>query len=172
MKLVVKIKLIDERHEHINLYSIHIDRCEHYEYRRFIEKFSADAIQLKNMQAIRYRIDMAMKGKELEDRHFRYEGAYKDNVHGLPSQLDKGELRLYCLCLKPSVLILGNGGIKRTQTYNEDEYLNACVTVLQRLDRAIQKSLENGKTIIDGKIIKGKTQFTIEIPEKTWEIIK
>lgn len=52
------------------------------------------------------------------ERYFRPEGRYNDSVCALP--VIKSKLRLYCLRLSDKILILGNGGIKSTRTYNED----------------------------------------------------
>lgn len=35
----------------------------------------------------------------------------------------KSKLRLYCLRLSDKILILGNGGVKKTGTYDEDDTL-------------------------------------------------
>lgn len=63
------------------------------------------------------------------ERYFRREGKYADRVYALPT--DSGRLRLYCLRLSDKILILGNGGIKATRTYNEDSELNGYVMDLQ-----------------------------------------
>lgn len=52
----------------------------------------------------------------------------------LPSHLDTASLRLYLLNIQSKVLILGNGGIKETSTYQEDNHLNKCVNTLQKID--------------------------------------
>lgn len=50
---------------------------------------------------------MLENGAALE-RYFRYEGKMSDNVVALPTF--RTSLRLYCLRMSDSVLIVGNGG--------------------------------------------------------------
>ena len=46
--------------------------------------------------------------------------------------------------MSDSVLIVGNGGIKRTQTYEEDESLNGYVITLQKLDKLLNHAIKSG----------------------------
>lgn len=66
----------------------------------------------------------------------------RDGVGALP--VYKSGLRLYCLRLSDSVLIVGNGGVKTTKTYNEDEDLNGYVISLQKLDGLLKSDIERG----------------------------
>jgi hypothetical protein len=62
-----------------------------------------------------------------------------------------------------SVLIVGNGGIKRTKTYEEDESLNGYVITLQKLDKLLNHAIKSGKVIIEETMISGidKTEFDL-----------
>ena len=55
------------------------------------------------------------------ERFIRPEDKMGDNVCALPVVSSK--LRLYCLRLSDKILILGNGGVKKTRTYNENDEL-------------------------------------------------
>ncbi len=72
-------------------------------------------------------------------------------------------MRLYCLRMSNSVLIVGNGGIKRTKTYEEDESLNGYVITLQKLDKLLNHAIKSGKVIIEETMISGidKTEFDL-----------
>ena len=72
-------------------------------------------------------------------------------------------MRLYCLRMSDSVLIVGNGGIKRTQTYEEDESLNGYVITLQKLDKLLNHAIKSGQVIIEETMISGidKTEFDL-----------
>lgn len=50
----------------------------------------------------------------------------------------------YVFRLSDSVLIVGNGGVKTTKTYEEDEDLNGYVISLQKLDHLLKSDIENG----------------------------
>lgn len=70
------------------------------------------------------------------------------------------------LCIwkgKDSVLIVGNGGMKSTKTYEEDESLNGYVITLQRLDKLLGQAMKNGKVTIEETTITGidKTEFEL-----------
>ena len=72
-------------------------------------------------------------------------------------------MRLYCLRMSDSVLIVGNGGIKSTKTYEEDESLNGYVITLQKLDKLLNHAIKSGKVIIEETMISGidKTEFDL-----------
>lgn len=69
--------------------------------------------------------------------------------------LDSRSLRLYCLRISDSVLILGNGGAKTTRTYEEDERLSGYVSDLQSFDRALSEAQRKGKVTIERNVIVG-----------------
>lgn len=70
------------------------------------------------------------------ERNFRYEGKMKDNVVAL--SIDSKKLRLYCLRISDQILIVGNGGVKNTRTYNESVELNGYVMDLQKFDELLK----------------------------------
>lgn len=72
-------------------------------------------------------------------------------------------MRLYCLRMSDSVLIVGNGGIKSTKTYEENESLNGYVITLQKLDKLLNHAIKSGKVIIEETMISGidKTEFDL-----------
>lgn len=86
----------------------------------------------------------------------------QDRVMALPSHLDTASLRLYCLNLSQKVLILGNGGIKTTKTYEEDAHLNRCVQTLQKIDIVIKQKEREQIVTIQGTNLIGPLSFTID----------
>ena len=124
------IELLEEG-DKVTLYSPRFVGEEYTEFEKFLleykEKYPKDLAQ------IIYRLDIA-KREGPEDRHFRYEGNRSDRVMALPSYLESTKLRVYLLNIKSRILILGNGGLKTTRTYEEDTHLNKCVQDLQRID--------------------------------------
>ena len=83
----------------------------------------------------------------------------KDSVVALPTLRSK--LRLYGLRLSDRILILGNGGQKKTCTYDEDDALKGYVLNLQRFEELLKESVADGSVII--------TESEIET-DKTFEI--
>lgn len=73
------------------------------------------------------------------------------------------KLRLYCLRLSDSVLIVGNGGQKSTRTYEEDSELNGYVIQLQKLDDLLKMAEAKGEITIEGNYISGIDNINYEI---------
>lgn len=84
-----------------------------------------------------------------------------DNVKALA--IDSRRLRLYCLRISDQILILGNGGIKNTRTYQEDEKLSGYVMDLQTFDRVLVKAQKSGKVTIEKNKITDIQSATFEI---------
>ena len=95
------------------------------------------------------------------ERYFRPEGKMRDRVAALPIETSK--LRLYCLRLSDSVLIVGNGGEKVSKTYNEDSVLNGYVVNLQKLDEILHQAEKKGTIQIEETTIEGVDDKTFEI---------
>jgi hypothetical protein len=80
----------------------------------------------------------------------------KDSVVALP--VIKSQLRLYCLRLSDKILILGNGGEKKTRTYNEDNNLKGYVVTLQRFEELLKAGVREGTVrITENEIQTDKT---------------
>ena len=116
------------------------------------------------MQVLIRRIDI-IKQNGAEDRYFRYEGAMRDRVMALPSHMDTANLRLYCLNISHKVLILGNGGVKTTQTYQEDAHLHKCVQTLQKIDIEIKMKERQQIVTVQGTNLNAPLVFTINDEE-------
>ena len=85
----------------------------------------------------------------------------KDNVCALP--IESGKLRLYCLRLSDQILIIGNGGIKETRTYQEDKTLLGYVMNLQKFDSLLKQYIEKGWLSIEEKEISGADEMVFSI---------
>lgn len=136
----------------VGLFSITFEGNDYTEFRKFIEKFKDDAVRSKELNVILTQIDRIQKNGALE-RYFRYEGKMGDHVMALPAF--KSGLRLYCLRMSDSVLIVGNGGVKDTRTYNEDAELSGYVINLQKLDALLRDDIEKGTVVIESSDIVG-----------------
>lgn len=84
-----------------------------------------------------------------------------DNVKALA--IDSRKLRLYCLRISDKILILGNGGVKKTRTYQENEKLSGYVMDLQTFDKVLLKAQKTGRVTIEKNMI-------IDIQSATFEI--
>lgn len=133
-----------ETGEKVSLYSPRFEGEEYTEFEKFLLEFK-DTHE-HDIQVLVRRLGI-IKQNGVEDRYFRYEGSINDRVMGLPSHIDTSMLRLYCLNISRKVLILGNGGIKTTQTYEEDSRLHKCVQTLQKIDIEIKRK-ENSRLLL------------------------
>jgi hypothetical protein len=65
------------------------------------------------------------------------------------------------LNIQAKILILGNGGLKTTATYQEDEHLHRCVKTLQKIDIKIKQREHEKVIVITGTEMLGELSFSI-----------
>ena len=82
-----------------------------------------------------------------------------DSVVALPVLSSK--LRLYCLRLSNGILILGNGGVKNSRTYEEDDSLRGYVLTLQKFEELLKEGQKNGTVIIRERVIETDNTFEL-----------
>ncbi len=83
----------------------------------------------------------------------------RDSVVALPALRSK--LRLYALRLSDKIIILGNGGVKTTRTYEEDNVLQGYVVTLQKFEELLKSGVKDGSVVITENII--DTDKTFEL---------
>lgn len=140
------------------LYSIQFSIESESEYERFYNKFIEDAKLNIDLLRIVQIVDSIAEQGALE-RFFRYEGKMNDSVVALP--VLKSKLRLYCLRLSDKILILGNGGIKNSRTYEENDSLRGYVFTLQKFEELLKEGQRNGYVTISEKSIETDKNFEI-----------
>lgn len=131
---------------------------EQSEFEKFVSKFRQDAELNPDFQAIMRFVEQILSNGALE-RYFRREGKMSDSVVALP--VLKSKLRLYCLRLTDKILILGNGDVKRSRAYEEDDTLQGYVIDLQRFERLLKQEVRAGNVEITEKDI---------LTDKTFEV--
>lgn len=161
-KIIVEIF---EEHSEVNFYSIRYADCELTESEFFFDKVLDDEDFEEDVEILSRLIDRIGENGA-EQRHFRHAGTKRDKVAALPEYLSSSNLRLYAIRLTIGIVILGNGGLKTTKTYNEDPFLNECVETLKKIDRFIDSRIKTGKTIIFRKELMGDLKFYIKDEEK------
>jgi len=161
MKQNLLVELLEDGSK-VSFYSPRFDGEEYTEFEKFLLEYKD--VYPKDIAQIVYRLDI-IRRDGAEDRHFRYEGTKRDRVMALPSHLETVSLRLYLLNIQSKVLILGNGGMKGTATYQEDNYLNRCVEILQKIDIQIKTMEKQNIITINGTKLLGPLSFIIELEE-------
>lgn len=151
---MTKAKILSlEQTEKTGLFTIIFEGEDDSEYVKFVEKFKDDAQRQNDLSFILNQIQTMMRIGGFLERYFRPEGKMKDGVAALP--IFKSSLRLYCLRLSDSVLVVGNGGVKRTQKAEEDSILNGYVISLQKLDELLKADIKSGLVRIEKTEIMG-----------------
>lgn len=125
-----------------------------------LSEFKDNATYNKDFNAILLALSKIIDKGALE-RFFRIEGRMNDHVSAL--SIDSRKLRLYCLRISDQILILGNGGVRLSRTYQEDEKLSGYVMDLQTFDKVLLKAQKNGVITIEKNMITDIESATFEI---------
>lgn len=159
MKKKVTVDLVEES-EMVSLYSISFAMDRTTEFELFLEKFENQAKWNKDYQKILYAIKLILNNGALE-RYFRPEGKMNDSVSAIP--IESNSVRLYCLRISNEILVIGNGDVKSSATYEEDPKLFGYVLDLQKFEALLDKDIKDG-------IITVQEKRLIGIEDKTYEI--
>ena len=149
-----------EQNDNVGMFSICFDGSEVSEFEKFLNEFKDNATYNKDFNVILLALSKIIDKGALE-RFFRNEGRMNDNVKALA--IDSRKLRLYCLRISDQILILGNGGVKTTRTYQEDSRLSGYVMDLQTFDKVLLKAQKSGKVTIEQNMITDIQSATFEI---------
>lgn len=144
--------------ESCTMYTIQFLNDDMSEFEKFISKFRADSELNRDFQAIMRFVEQIMSNGALE-RYFRREGKMCDSVVALP--VLKSKLRLYCLRLTDKILILGNGDVKNSRTYQESDTLQGYVMDLQKFERLLKQEMRSGNVEITEKEIITNKNFEL-----------
>ena len=150
-----------EQTENAGLFTIIFEGESDSEFVKFVEKFKNDAERKNDLNLILNQIGRMMLRNGFPERNFRPEGKMKDNVVAMP--VFRSSLRLYCLRMSDSVLIAGNGGVKSTQSYEQDKELNGYVISLQKLDALLKDDISSGVVRIEKTEIIGAEEIDYEL---------
>ena len=142
------------------LYSISFEKDGTTEFEKFVAEFEKNAKFNKDYQRIIAALQAILNIGALE-RFFRPEGKIKDRVAAIP--LEGGRLRLYCLRISEQIVILGNGGVKSTRTYEEDSRLYGYVLDLQKFENILDENVAKGYVRIEERELNGIDDVVFEI---------
>ena len=144
--------------ENCTLYSLQFLRDPESEFEKFVGRFANNVEYHEDYADIAAFVNRILD-IGAKERFFRLEGKASDSVVALPTT--KSKLRLYCLRMSDKILILGNGGVKKTRTYNVDTELNGYVLTLQKFERLLKEGVDNGSVIITESTIETDNIFNI-----------
>jgi hypothetical protein len=153
----VELYLINEG-ENCTIYTLQFLHDTESEFEKFISKFIHDAEYSEDYTRIAAIVSrIARTGAK--ERYFRHEGKMSDSVVALPVLASK--LRLYCLRLSDKLIILGNGGVKTTRTYEDNANLKAYVMTLQKFEKLLKDGINNGSVTITESTIETDNIFEL-----------
>lgn len=150
--------ILFDQSEKCTVYSFQFINDEESEIEKFYAKFKGNATYNADFERI-INVLVGMLDRGALERFFRPEGKYNDRVCALP--VLKSKLRLYCLRLSDKILIVGNGGIKKTRTYDEDDELRGYVLNLQTFDRLLKEGTADGSVVVTESTIETDKKFNI-----------
>ncbi|MDE6371487.1 MAG: hypothetical protein K2K92_08375 [Duncaniella sp.] len=149
----VELLMVDSSNN-CTMYTIQFLSDDMSEFEKFISKFRNDAELNPDFQAIMRFVEQILSNGALE-RYFRREGKMSDSVVALP--VLRSKLRLYCLRLTDKILVLGNGGVKNSRTYQENDALQGYVIDLQKFEQILKQEVRSGNVEIkENEIITDK----------------
>lgn len=159
VKKKTEVEKISES-EKTALYSISFEKDGTTEFEKFVEEFEQNAKYNRDYQRIIAALQAILNLGALE-RFFRPEGKIKDSVAAIP--IKGGKLRLYCLRISEQIVILGNGGVKTTRTYEENSKLYGYVLDLQRFEKILNDNVAKGYVRIEERELNGIDDVVFEI---------
>ena len=145
-----------EENDNLNLYTIRLKDEKLTEFEKFLDKFPNDCKYKEDIDIIISWIEKITEKGALS-RYFKPEGKYGDGVGAIP--IETNNIRLYCLRLSDKILILGNGGIKDADTWQDSPTLSPFVELLIDTSRFINTRRQKGNIQLNDKTIAGNLNF-------------
>ena len=142
------------------LYSISFEVDGTTEFEKFVSEFERNATYNRDYQRIIAALQAILNFGALE-RFFRPEGKIRDSVAAIP--IEGGKLRLYCLRISEQIVILGNGGVKATRTYEEDPGMYGYVLDLQKFEKILNENVSKGYIRMEERMLTGIEDKIFEI---------
>ncbi len=161
MKHTIFVELFEE-HEAVNFYTIRSQGAEESEVEDFLTQFDTEENE-DDINIILAAIDKIGEIGAKENR-FRPEGG---RLKAIP--LTTSQLRLYIYHLSEEVVLIGNGGLKNTRTFQESPELNKKVSILREVGNKLMISIKNNKTQLYKRKLTGNLKFYINTTENEKE---
>lgn len=148
-----------EEHDNVTFYTIRYTTVEQSETEIFFDELF-DKPELEEDLEIISKVLDKIGAKGAKDKYFRNAGSLRDRLGALPEYVyTDTKVRLYAIKLSENIVILGNGGIKTTRSYNEDKTLDGYVETLKSIDRFLRSRMQSGKINVYNKQIFGDLIF-------------
>jgi hypothetical protein len=143
-----------------SLYTIQYDGESQSEFDKFLENEEVQKERSSRSRLVAKLNEMVHEYGFVREFFKEEEGKRWDYVVALK----EGRLRLYCLRAEDFLLIVGNGGVKKTRTYQQDSHLNASVEELQRVHKLVMNRIYSGRILVErhSGVLRGALNFSQE----------
>lgn len=138
-----------------HFYTIYESGQGHNETDAFFFRFKDDPKYQKDIETIKYWIQRIGEEFGALERHFRPEAS----ASAIPIAVSK--LRLYCYRINEQIVILGNGGVKSSQSTQESPDAFPYFKDMNTVAFVTQLKLHQQEWSISGKQISGNLKFYI-----------
>lgn len=148
-----EIVIIEEfkHYKHVTFYTIRYDDSELSETDKFIKRFLEEETVYKDDLD-----DIVNWINEIGIRGLKYINLRAENdAYALPPYTESSNLRLFCIKITNSIILLGNGGIKSSQTVQESNDLSMKFHDINRFSKSINEAIRSGNLIVDKMTLKG-----------------
>lgn len=137
--------------EKATLYTIRIGNDTNTEFHKF-----ANNSEVKKNEHYGF---LLQRLTDVRERHGFKEYWFKYEIEPVYAFFWGPKLRLYCIKWSPVILILGNGGIKNTRTYQQDSHLNDCVEKLIYIYNRLENRERKGEITTNYALLEGDLNF-------------
>ncbi|MCH8318555.1 MAG: hypothetical protein IIA88_08670 [Bacteroidetes bacterium] len=129
-----------KRFRKVTFYTLRYEDSELSETDKFIERFMNDENYKVDLDEIFYNINDIGENRGAEQKYFRHEG----KAEALPPKGVQSKLRLYCIWLTDSIVILANGGVKSSQTAQDSRDLSMKFHFANKVANEVNKCIAEG----------------------------
>lgn len=161
MKRSFKLELFREGLEAV-CYALKFNDEQYSEPKKFITQFKND--EPESFKDINWRLNYMLGEHLFLPPMLKLEEGNREDWVVAIKTVEPKHLRWYGLRYNDRILILGNGGLKTTRTYQDNPHLYKCVNDLQYVYQCIQKRMNQNEIRFDtrNRRIKGNLDFLKE----------
>ena len=162
MKSIIRIEIF-EQFEKVTFYTFRFENEAEAETGKFFDNFETNAYYQEEISEIANLIK-SIGSRGAEKRYFRTENA----AYAFPPELsikfvefeitDENTLRLFCVWVSESIVILCNGGVKKSQKIKKNSPLEYAFRFANSMSMQINNKISKGSLkVIDNEIVNFKS---------------
>ncbi len=143
----------------VTYYTVKIEEEDLTETEKFLDRYYGNILYKEDYDYIVNFLQELGDTRGAQKKYFRFE----NSGDALPPSWIENELRLYCIRLTDEIVILGNGGLKTSDTAQGSPDCKPKFDLINKIGRELDRCLGRGEiTILDNKLY-GDLEFYINI---------